>query len=263
MRVLLVEDDATAAQGMTMFLRNRGLVVEAVGNGEETLELLKHYDYDIVLLDLMLPDMDGYEVIRRMRNTRQETPVLILSGLTRPEAKVKGFGLGADDYISKPCDTDELLARMLAIVRRNKGYSEPTLQVGPLTLNLNTRGVSVNGTPLHVTAKEYSVLELLVLRKGMVQTKEAFLNHLYGGMDEPEVKIIDVFICKLRKKLLAAGAGGMIKTAWSRGYILHAPRPAPGASAQLEPEARAPGKPEPTFRRPLNAILRSRASAAA
>ena len=220
MRILLVEDDVTVTRGMTMFLRNRGLVVDTTDNGEEALDLVKHYDYDVVLLDLMLPDMDGYEVIRRMRGARQETPILILSGLTRPEAKVKGFSLGADDYISKPCDTDELVARMQAVVRRNKGYSDPVLQVGPLHLNQNTREASVSGVPVHLTAKEYSILELLILRKGMVQTKDMLLNHLYGGLDEPEIKIIDVFVCKIRKKLAQAGAGAMIETVWSRGYVL-------------------------------------------
>jgi two-component system cell cycle response regulator CtrA len=164
--------------------------------------------------------MDGYEVVRRMRSSRVEAPVIILSGLTRPQAKVKAFSVGADDFISKPFDGTELLARMQAIVRRSKGYSQPTLRVGPVQLNLDSREVLVSGRPVHLTGKEYAILELLVLRKGMVLTKEAFLNHLYGGMDEPEMKIIDVFICKLRKKLAIAGAGDMIGTVWGRGYMV-------------------------------------------
>ena len=191
--------------------------------GREALELSRHYDYDIVVLDLMLPDMEGYEVVRRMRAARQETPVLILSGLSRPSAKVKGFGMGADDFITKPYDKAELVARMQAVVRRSKGYSQPALRVGALQLNLDSREVLVEGVPVHLTGKEYSILELLVLRKGMVLTKEAFLNHLYGGMDEPEMKIIDVFICKLRKKLAQAGAGNLIGTVWGRGYMMRDP----------------------------------------
>jgi two-component system cell cycle response regulator CtrA len=194
--------------------------VDTTDTGEEALELVRHYDYDIVVLDLMLPDMEGYEVVRRMRLARLETPVLILSGLSRPAAKVKGFGMGADDFISKPFDKAELVARMQAVVRRSKGYSQPTLRVGNLQLNLDSREVLVNSAPVHLTGKEYSILELLVLRKGMVLTKEAFLNHLYGGMDEPEMKIIDVFICKLRKKLALAGAGSLIGTVWGRGYMM-------------------------------------------
>ena len=181
---------------------------------------MRHYDYDIVLLDLMLPDMDGYEVVRRMRSSRIEAPVIVLSALTRPQDKVKAFSVGADDFITKPFDSTELLARMKAIVRRSKGYSQPTLRIGAVQLNTENREVLVSGQPVHLTGKEYAMLELMVLRKGTVLTKEAFLNHLYGGMDEPEVKIIDVFICKLRKKLAQAGAGDIIGTVWGRGYTV-------------------------------------------
>ena len=220
MRVLLVQDELVTARDVMQMLKANGGIVDHVDTGEEALELVRHYDYDIVLLDLMLPDMDGYEVVRRMRSSRIEAPVIILSGLTRPQAKVKAFTVGADDFISKPFDGTELLARMQAIVRRSKGYSQPTLRVGPVQLNLDSREVLVSGRPVHLTGKEYAILELLVLRKGMVLTKEAFLNHLYGGMDEPEMKIIDVFICKLRKKLAMAGAGDMIGTVWGRGYMV-------------------------------------------
>jgi two-component system cell cycle response regulator CtrA len=223
MRVLLVEDDLTAARGVSMMLRSQGAIVDQTDTGEEALELVKHYDYDIMVLDLLLPDMEGYEVVRRMRGSRVETPVLILSGLTRPQAKVKGFGMGADDYITKPFDKEELVARIQAVIRRSKGYSQPLLKIGALQLNLDSREVLVNEHAVHLTGKEYAILELLVLRKGMVLTKEAFLNHLYGGIDEPEMKIIDVFICKLRKKLAAAGAGNLIGTVWGRGYMMRDP----------------------------------------
>src|SRR5271165_2353304 len=225
MRVLLVEDDLTASRGITMMLRSHGAIVDQTDTGEEALELVRHYDYDIMVLDLLLPDMEGYDVVRRMRSGRVETPVLILSGLTRPQAKVKGFGMGADDYITKPFDKAELIARIQAVIRRSKGYSQPLLKIGPLHLNLDSRDVSVDGTPVHLTGKEYAILELLVLRKGMVLTKEAFLNHLYGGIDEPEMKIIDVFICKLRKKLAMANTGQhYIETVWGRGYVLRDPK---------------------------------------
>ena len=223
MRVLLVDDEAIVARGVSLALRAAGMIVDTAETGEESLELARLYDYDIVVLDLMLPDMEGYEVVRRLRAARIETPVLILSGLNRPQAKVRGFGMGADDYITKPFDQHELVARIQAIVRRAKGFSQPMLNVGPLTLNLGSREVLVDGRNVHLTGKEYAVLELLTLRKGVVLTKEAFLNHLYGGMDEPEVKIIDVVICKLRKKLAQAGAGELIGTVWGRGYVLRDP----------------------------------------
>ncbi len=223
MRVLLIEDDLTAARGLSLMLKSGGAVVDQADTGEEALELARHYDYDVVILDLMLPDIEGYEVVRRMRAARIETPVLIVSGLSRPQAKVKGLGMGADDFITKPFDKAELLARMQAVVRRSKGFSQPTLRVGSLVLNLDSRDVMVEGRPVHLTGKEYAILELLVLRKGMVLTKEAFLNHLYGGMDEPEMKIIDVFVCKLRKKLAQAGGENLIGTVWGRGYMIREP----------------------------------------
>ena len=238
MRVLLVEDDVTAARGIILMLRANNSVVDHTDTGEEALELLRHYEYDIVLLDIILPDMEGFEVVRRMRAARNDTPILIISGVVRPQAKVKGLGMGADDYVTKPFDKAEMVARMQAVVRRCKGYSQPALRVGPLALNLGSRDVTVHGRPVHLTGKEYAILELLVLRKGMVLTKEAFLNHLYGGLDEPEMKIIDVFVCKLRKKLQQAGAGDLIGTVWGRGYMIR--DPAPDSTLTLPAQQPAP-----------------------
>ena len=139
---------------------------------------------------------------------------------------MRAFGVGADDVVCKPYDPAELQARLQAIMRRSKGYSQPVLALGTLQLSLDSREVTVAGQPVHLTGKEYAILELLVMRKGMVLTKEAFLNHLYGGMDEPEMKIIDVFICKLRKKLAEAGAPNLIGTIWGRGYMIRDTAPA-------------------------------------
>ncbi len=219
MRVLLVED-GVMAQKTSPFLRSSGFTVDHVETGHEALEMARRYDYDLVLLELVLPDMEGCEVVRCMRAVRLATPVLVLSALSRPQAKVKAFSAGADDFITRPFDRTELVARMQAILRRSRGYSEPTLRVGPLQLNLESRKVSVDGQPIRLTNREYAVLELLVLRKGNVVSKEAFLSHLYGGMDEPEMKIIDVFVCKVRKKLQAAGVGHLLATIWGRGFIL-------------------------------------------
>ena len=224
MRVLLVEDDTATAQGIEMMLRSEGYVCDTTDMGEDGLEIGKLYDYDIIILDLMLPDMDGYEVLRRLRAARVKTPILILSGLSGLDDKIKGLGVGADDYLTKPFDKRELVARIQAIVRRSKGHSDSVISTGKLTVNLDTRTVEVEGQPLHLTGKEYGILELLSLRKGTTLTKEMFLNHLYGGMDEPELKIIDVFICKLRKKLAAATDGkNYIETVWGRGYVLREP----------------------------------------
>ncbi|MGY8994575.1 MAG: response regulator transcription factor CtrA, partial [Rhodospirillales bacterium] len=185
------------------------------------LEIAKLYDYDIIILDLMLPDMDGLEVLRRLRSARVETPVLILSGLVESERKVKGLGSGADDYLTKPFNKAELMARIQAIVRRSKGHAQSIINTGKLSVNVDEQTVEAEGRSVHLTGKEYGILELLSLRKGTTLTKEMFLNHLYGGMDEPELKIIDVFICKLRKKLSTATNGEhYIQTVWGRGYVM-------------------------------------------
>ena len=224
MRILLVEDDAITAQSIEIMLKSEGYVCDTTDLGEDGLDLGKIYDYDIIILDLMLPDMEGYEVIRRMRATGVKTPILILSGLDGLDDKIKGLGFGADDYLTKPFDKRELIARIQAIVRRSKGHSESLIKTGCLTVNLDTRTAEVNNKPLHLTGKEYSILELLSLRKGTTLTKEMFLNHLYGGIDEPELKIIDVFVCKLRKKLKnATGNESYIETVWGRGYVLRDP----------------------------------------
>lgn len=230
MRVLLVEDDPAMAQSVELMLKSASMVVDTTDLGEDGLEIGKLYDYDIIVLDLMLPDMDGLEVLRRLRDARVETPVLILSGQTEPETKVKGLGSGADDYLTKPFDKAELMARIQAIVRRSQGHSQSIIRTGKLAVNLDASTVEVEGHPIHLTGKEYGILELLSLRKGTTLTKEMFLNHLYGGMDEPELKIIDVFICKLRKKLAdATGGENYIETVWGRGYVLRDPDEAPQA----------------------------------
>ncbi|MBL8652907.1 MAG: response regulator transcription factor [Alphaproteobacteria bacterium] len=232
MRVLLVEDDQATAKSIELMLKQEGFVCDVSDMGEDGLEIGKLYDYDIILLDLMLPDMDGYEVLRRFRQARIKTPVLILSGLADLDAKIKGLGFGADDYLTKPFDKRELIARIHPIVRRAKGHSQSTIKTGRLTVNLETRTVDAGAKPLHLTGKEYAILELLSLRKGTTLTKEMFLNHLYGGIDEPELKIIDVFVCKLRKKLSTACEGdNYIETVWGRGYVLRDPQPTKGGKA--------------------------------
>jgi two-component system cell cycle response regulator CtrA len=224
MRVLLVEDDSATAQNIQLMLKSEGYVCDTTDLGEDGLEIGKLYDYDIIVLDLMLPDIDGYEVVRRFRESRVDTPILILSGLDEPDNKIKGLGIGADDYLTKPFDKRELIARVQAIVRRSKGHADSIIQTRKMSVNLDARTVEVDGRPVHLTGKEYGILELLSLRKGTTLTKEMFLNHLYGGMDEPELKIIDVFVCKLRKKLSMASDGeNYIETVWGRGYVLREP----------------------------------------
>src|SRR4029078_13193119 len=224
MRVLLVEDDAATAASIELMLKKESFIIDTTDLGEDGLEIGKLYDYDIIILDLMLPDIDGYEVLRRLRAARVRTPILILSGPGELDHKIKGLGFGADDFLTKPFDRRELIARIQAIVRRAKGHSENIFRTAKLPVTPARRLVGVESQPLHLTGKEYGILELLSLRKGTTLTKEMFLNHLYGGMDEPEWKIIDVFVCKLRKKLsTSTGGENYIETVWGRGYVLRDP----------------------------------------
>lgn len=224
MRILLVEDDPTTSRSIELMLTHANLNVFCTDLGEEGVDLAKLYDYDLILLDLNLPDMSGHDVLRQLRLARIDTPILILSGADDTESKLKGFGFGADDYMTKPFHREELVARIHAIIRRSKGHSQSVIKTGNVCVNLDAKTVDVEGKAVHLTGKEYQMLELLSLRKGTTLTKEMFLNHLYGGMDEPELKIIDVFICKLRKKLAEATGGiNHIETVWGRGYVLRDP----------------------------------------
>jgi two-component system, cell cycle response regulator CtrA len=221
MRVLLIEDDKAIAQSIELMLKSHSFNVYATDLGEEGIDLGKLYEYDIVLLDLNLPDMSGFEVLRSLRVSRIKTPILILSGFSAIEDKIKGLGMGADDYLTKPFDKDELVARIHAVVRRSQGHAESIVQVGDLRVNLDAKTAEIAGERVHLTGKEYQMLEYLSLRRSTTVTKEMFLSQLYGGMDEPEIKIIDVFICKLRKKLADASNGkDNIETVWGRGYVL-------------------------------------------
>jgi len=237
MRALIVTADAFAAAIIKVIPAAENLICDTTEFGEDGLEIGKLSDYDIILFDLMRPDIQGYEVLRRLRAARITVPILILSGVAELDDKIKGLGFGADDFLTKPFDARELVARIQAIVRRSKRHAESVIRTGKLVVNLNTRVVSVDNQPLHLTGKEYSILELLSLRKGTILTKEVLLNHLYGGIDEPELKIIDVFVCHLRKKLAqATGGEHYIETVWGRGYVLRDPAPMLAATPVVGPE---------------------------
>jgi two-component system cell cycle response regulator CtrA len=225
MRVLLIEDDSSVAQSIELMLKSESFNVYTTDLGEEAIDLGILYDYDIILLDLNLPDMSGFEVLRSLRVSKVKTPILILSGVASIEHKVKGLGYGADDYMTKPFHKTELIARVHAIVRRSRGHARSIVQTGDLIVNVDAETVHIKQIRVNLTGKEYRMLELLSLRKGTTITKEMFLSQLYGGMDEPEIKIIDVFMCKIRKKLaIASGGKDYIETVWGRGYLLREPQ---------------------------------------
>ena len=226
MRILLIEDDPVTSRSIALMLGHANFNVYTTDLGEEGIDLAKLYDYDLILLDLVLPDINGHDVLRQLRVARIDTPILILSGETDTENKMHGFGSGADDYLTKPFHLEELIARIHAIIRRSKGHSQSIIKTGDIEVNLDGKTVEVRGNAVHLTGKEYQMLELLSLRKGTTLTKEMFFNQIYGVMDEPKLKIIDVFICKLRKKLSeATGRENHIETVWGRGYVLRDPKP--------------------------------------
>ena len=221
MRVLLIEDDRMMARSLELMLASSGFIVEKTGTGEDGVDLGEVYDYDAILLDLNLPDMSGLEVLRTLRRGKVATPILILSGTTEIDSKVKALSLGADDYMTKPFHKDELIARLRAVIRRSKGHAQSQIVIGDMLIDLDSKLVHLNGARIHLTGREYQTLELLALRKGKTVTKDVFLSSLYGGMDEPGAKIVDVFICKLRKKLAQATDGRhAIETVWGGGYML-------------------------------------------
>lgn len=232
MRILIIEDDAATLRSLELMLSSESYNVFSTSSGEEGLEFAKIYDYDLAILDLALPDLEGLEVLKFMRRSRIETPVLILTGSDDIETKLTSFGLGADDYLVKPFLRDELTARVAAIIRRSRGHSRSVIETGNITIDLDAKAVFAGDKLVNLTGKEYQIFELLCLRKGTTMTKEMFLNHLYGGIDEPELKIIDVFVCKLRKKLAQASNGeNYIETVWGRGYVLRDPEPHSHAQA--------------------------------
>jgi two-component system, cell cycle response regulator CtrA len=231
MRLLLIEDDPTVAESIELMLRSEGIRLQRTELGQDGLDLGSVFFYDLILLDLNLPDISGYDVLRSLRLDQIKTPVLILSGLNGIEHKVKGLGFGADDYLTKPFHKDELLARIQAILRRSGDQVGSVIRCGDLSVKLDQKRAEMGGRDVGLTTKEYEVLELLATRLGTPITKEMFLSHLYGGMDEPEQKIIDVYICKLRRKLMQASGGkDYIETIWGRGYVLRDPQPVRAAS---------------------------------
>jgi two-component system cell cycle response regulator CtrA len=233
MRILLVEDNKETAKCIEVMLRAENFVVDATDRGEDAIEIGKLYDHDLIVLDLNLPDIGGDEVLRRLRSANVVTPVLILSSSGDLDHKVKSLGFGADDFLSKPFERRELVARIHAIVRRAKGHAQPTIRIGKLVVDLGARTAAVDGTQLRLTGKEYEVLELLSLRKGNTVAKETFMDNLYGGDNEPVPKIIDIYICRLRKKLMAATGGeDYIETSYGQGYALRPPVLHPAAAPE-------------------------------
>lgn len=219
MRILHVEPDDGTADAVACCLAARGFAPTRAGDGEEAVELARLYDWEAVLLEPeRLKGRSGLDVLAATRLHRPMLPVLALSSAARVEDKVRLLGAGADDYLTKPFHADELVARLRAVVRRAFGHSRSLIEAGALTLDIEALDARVDGRPVHLTGKEFAMLEALILRRGRCLSRQALMDILYGGRDEPDVKIVDVFVCKLRKKLGRAGA--QIETVWGRGFVL-------------------------------------------
>jgi len=230
-RILIIHPDPATAAAIDLMLASEGFNVYATHDADDGAELGKLYDYDgIVLADVF----GAHDVLAQLRTAKVKSAVLRLSALNDVKDIVAALDAGADDYLTTPFDKNELIARLHAIVRRSKGHAVSVIEIGNLLVNISAKTVTVDGSPVHFTGKEYAMVELMALRKGMTISKEVFLNHLYGGMDEPEAKIIDVFICKIRKKLRDA-RGHDVETVWGRGYVLR-DTPKLAASPSMVPE---------------------------
>lgn len=236
MRVLLVDSQVSRGENWNTFLQSEGLVGECAQTGEEALDLLRHYPFDLVLLDLALSDMEGTLLISRMRMAGRHTPVIAMTITSSAKQRLAALSAGADDVLGQDTDRTEVLARMRAVFRRSRGFSQSAIRCGQVTLDQERQDVTIAGKHLHFTKKEFALLQVLMLRKNTVMTKEMIFANLYSGMDEPEIKIIDVFICKIRNKLAKAGQPNLIQTVWGRGYVVRED----GRDDHATPEPRLP-----------------------
>lgn len=215
MRVLVVEDQDDLREVVAETLREESFAVDESADGEEGLYKALNWDYDLVVLDVMMPVMDGWEVLEKLRKERQ-TPVLMLTALDQVQDKVKGLNHGADDYLAKPFDLKELVARVRAVIRRHGGERRPEVTVGEVTINTTAKTLRVNGKEVEVTAREYAMAELMIQHRDEVVTRDFLYNHLFDENDESMSNMLDVYVYKLRQKL----GKNFIKTRRGQGYIV-------------------------------------------
>jgi two-component system response regulator PhoP len=221
MRVLVVEDEERLAQNIATILRDNALcAVDIAPDGEEGLFLARSNPYDLLVLDLMLPKLTGLQVLKSYRASGKNSPVLILTARDEKEIVVRLLNAGADDYLTKPFDLGEFVARCKALMRRGKGEPSPVIQVGPLEINTSTRRVQVNGTRIVLTAMEHRVLEYLALRRGALVSKMELLEHLYDYNWEKFGNVIEVYISGLRRKIESVAGEKLIQTVRGLGYAL-------------------------------------------
>jgi two-component system cell cycle response regulator CtrA len=221
MNILIVEDDDLIAESIAMALEDEGTFYHITSTVDEGLSAVREGQYDAVVLDINLPDGDGFQFAKAIQRSQIITSILVVSGRASVTDKVVALHSGADGFLTKPFDRQELIANLTAIIRRANGHSDNKIVTGPIIVDLSKHEVMMGENRLDLTSKEYRILELLSLRKGSTLGKSHFVSHLYGGIDEPVSKIIDVFICKLRRKLIeSTGGDNYIHTVWGQGYVL-------------------------------------------
>ncbi|MDE1896023.1 MAG: response regulator transcription factor [Rhodospirillales bacterium] len=219
MKILSFETISNKKDLLTAFLRSRMAIVDETNDGEEVLDLVKFYDYDAILLRLSENRLGDLELIRKLRLARVRAPIIAVARSMSEAIRLRVLQTGADDLIVDALSHEEVFMKVQNLIRRSRGFHENALRLGQVEINMNAKKIYANGKPVTLTKKEYQIAEILALRKGVVLSKEAILDHLYGGLDEPNPKIIDVFICKIRKKLQTLGVEDFIETNWGRGYM--------------------------------------------
>lgn len=220
MKILIVEDEQRLANLLKKGLEENAFVVDLASDGEEGLYMAETYPYDAVLLDIMLPEMDGLAILQSLRARAMDVPVLLVTARGDVDDRIKGLNLGADDYIAKPFDLEELIARLRSVIRRSKGRPSPLIEIADLAIDTNARTVARGGTAIVLTAREYTLLEFLALNMGRVISRTELIEHIYGTEFEWESNVIDVHISYLRTKIDKGFATPLIHTVRGAGYLL-------------------------------------------
>ena len=218
MRLLLIEDSERLRDNLTLGLRRAGFAVDGAGDGQQGLWLAQSHPYDVIILDVMLPQLDGLTVLQRLRQGGSDTNVLLLTAKDRLQDKIDGLQRGADDYMVKPFAFEELLARLGALVRRRHGSRSPLITVGPISVDTTARTVSRDGERLELSAREFAVIEYLALRRGQIISRTDIETHVYDGNTELMSNVVDTVICALRKKIDSPGQPSLIRTRRGMGY---------------------------------------------
>lgn len=219
MKILSFETGHNKKDLLTAFLRSRMAIVDETNDPEEVLDLTKFYDYDAILLRISETRLGELEIVRKLRLARIRAPIITIARGMSEAARLRVLQIGADDLIVDALSHEEIFMKVQNLIRRSRGFQDNALRLGQVEINMNAKKIYVRGKAVTLTKKEYQIAEILALRKGVVLSKEAILDHLYGGLDEPNPKIIDVFICKIRKKLQNLGVDDFIETNWGRGYM--------------------------------------------